>query len=167
MQNARTVSARRALQQGVVVLAGALAMGAAPQASGQAAPNAIWVTPGFYTFHFDRHRRLRDPNPGLGLEYDLDADTRLTAGRFLNSNGAYSNYLGAYYQPWHLGPLKLGAAVGLFNGYPNAYGGGWFPALLPTATWQGDTWGANVAFVPPLQNRLYGGISLQIKYRLR
>jgi hypothetical protein len=167
MQTARTVLQQGALRQGVVVLAGVLAMGATPEAFSQTTSGSVWVTPGFYTHHFDRNRELRDANPGLGLEYRLSTDIRLTAGRFINSDNAYSSYLGFYYQPLRFASVQWGTAVGLFNGYPNAFGGGWFPAILPTATWEGRSLGVNVAFIPPLQNRLYGGVSLQIKYRLR
>jgi hypothetical protein len=32
-------------------------------------------------------------------------------------------------------------------------------------TWEGERFGLNIAFVPPLQNRLYGAISFQLKLR--
>ena len=51
--------------------------------------------------------------------------------------------------------------------FPNAYEGGWFPALIPTAGLEGQHWGLNVALVPPLKDRLYGAVSFQLKYRLR
>ena len=140
---------------------------APPMARAQTVTSPIWINAGFYTIHFARNHALRDPNPGIGLEYSLNDDLRLTAGRFLNSDSAYSNYVGAYYQPWRQGSLKLGVAAGLFDGYPRAFGGGGFPALLPVATWEGESFGANVSFVPEIKNRLYGGISLQLKYRLR
>ena len=63
--------------------------------------------------------------------------------------------------------LLLGVVAGVFNGYPNAYNGGWFPALIPTATLESGHWGLNVALVPPLKDRLYGAVSFQVKYRFR
>lgn len=127
----------------------------------------LWVNAGFYSAHFDTQKGLRNANPGIGVEYRIDPTWSVTAGRFRNSNNADSSYLGAYYQPWTFAGVKLGAVVGAFNGYPNAYNGGWFPALIPTATLESSHWGLNVALVPPLKDRLYGAVSFQLKYRFR
>ena len=125
----------------------------------------LWLNAGFYSAHFDRDKGLRNANPGLGFEYPLNGNWSATAGRFINSDNRHSSYLGAYYQPWHLGRWKFGGVVGVFNGYPKAFDGGWFPAVLPVATWEGERIGANIAFVPPLENRLYGALSVQFKFR--
>jgi hypothetical protein len=127
----------------------------------------LWVNAGFYSAHFDSDKGLRNANPGLGFEYKLDDTWSATAGRFVNSNNAHSSYAGVYYQPWHLGPVKLGVVGGVFNGYPKAYNGGWFPALIPTATVENGQWGLNVALVPPYKDRLYGALSFQLKYRVQ
>ena len=127
---------------------------------------AIWINPGFYSAHFDTDKGLRNSNPGLGLEINLNEDWSATLGEFTNSNNARSNYMGAYYQPWHLGSWKFGVVGGAFNGYPKAFNGGWFPALLPVATLEKERLGLNIAFVPPLQDRLYGAISFQLKLRV-
>jgi hypothetical protein len=127
----------------------------------------LWVNAGFYSAHFDTQKGLRNANPGIGLEYRIDPTWSATAGRFRNSNNANSNYAGAYYQPWRMGNVKLGVVAGFFNGYPNAFDGGWFPALIPTASLERGHWGLNVAWVPPLDNRLYGAVSFQVKYRWR
>lgn len=128
--------------------------------------NRLWVNAGFYSAHFDTDKGLRNANPGLGFEYKLNPEWSVTAGRFINSNSAQSNYLGAYYQPWTVSGIKLGVVGGAFNGYPNAFNGGWFPAIIPTATWEGERFGLNVALVPPLKDRLYGAVSFQLKYRI-
>jgi len=126
----------------------------------------LWLNPGFYSVHFDSKQGLRNANPGIGAEYKLDPVWSLTAGRFINSNNAHSNYVGAYYQPWTLAGAKLGVVAGAFNGYPKAFDGGWFPALIPVATWEGERFGLNVALVPAFKDRLYGALSFQIKVRL-
>ena len=126
----------------------------------------LWINAGFYSAHFDTDKGLRNANSGLGFEYRLNDSWSATAGRFTNSNNAHSNYVGAYYQPWTFAGAKLGVVGGAFNGYPKAFNGGWFPALIPVATWEGQRFGLNVALVPPLQNRLYGAVSFQIKVRL-
>jgi hypothetical protein len=125
----------------------------------------LWINAGFYSAHFDSNKGLRNANPGLGIEYELDDSRRITAGRFINSDNAQSNYLGAYYQPWHIGDFKLGLVGGAFNGYPKAFNGGWFPAVLPVASLESRNIGLNVMLVPPLKDRLYGAISFQLKYR--
>lgn len=126
----------------------------------------LWLNAGFYSAHFDTDKGLRNANPGLGFEYKLDGPWSATAGRFINSNSAHSNYVGAYYQPWTLAGAKLGVVGGFFNGYPHAFHGGWFPALIPVASWESERLGLNVALVPPMQDRLYGAISFQLKLRL-
>jgi hypothetical protein len=127
----------------------------------------LWVNAGFYSAHFDTQKGLRNANPGIGLEYRIDPTWSATAGRFRNSNNADSSYVGIYYQPWTYAGVKFGGVVGAFNGYPNAYNGGWFPAVIPTATLESGHWGLNVALVPPLKDRLYGAVSFQLKYRFR
>ena len=114
----------------------------------------LWLNAGFYSVHFDTDKNLRNANPGLGAEYKLDGTWSLTAGRFINSDNAHSSYVGAYYQPWRFSGAKLGVVGGAFNGYPKAFNGGWFPALIPVASWEGQRFGLNVALVPPLKDRL-------------
>ncbi len=127
----------------------------------------LWVNAGFYSVHLDTDKDLRNANPGVGFEYRISPSWSPTAGRFRNSNNANSSYLGAYYQPWTYAGIKLGVVAGAFNGYPNAYQGGWFPAVIPTASLENGHWGLNVALVPPLKDRLYGAVSFQLKYRFR
>jgi len=125
----------------------------------------LWLNAGFYSAHFDTDQGLRNANPGLGLEYRINEDWSATAGRFINSDNAHSSYVGAYYQPWRWGSVKLGVVGGAFNGYPKAFNGGWFPAVIPVATYESGHWGLNMALVPPLKDRLYGAVSCQLKYR--
>ena len=129
-------------------------------------PARLWLNAGFYSAHFDTGKGLRNPNPGFGAEYRLDERWSLTAGRFVNSNDDRSSYVGAYYLPWAFAGLRWGVVGGAFNGYPNAFGGGWFPAVMPVASWEGERLGLNVALVPPLRDRLYGAVSFQLKVRL-
>lgn len=126
----------------------------------------LWLNAGFYSAHFDADKGLRNANPGLGFEYKLGDTWSATAGRFINSDNAHSNYVGAYYQPWTFAGAKLGVVAGAFNGYPKAFSGGWFPAVLPVASWEGSRFGLNVALVPPLKDRLYGAVSFELKVRL-
>ncbi len=127
----------------------------------------LWVNAGFYSAHFDTDQGLRNANPGLGFEYRINDTWSATAGRFINSNNANSSYVGAYYQPWTFAGVKLGVVAGAFNGYPKAFNGGWFPAVLPVATLESGNFGLNVALVPPMKDRLYGAVSFQLKFRFQ
>ena len=62
--------------------------------------------------------------------------------------------------------MKLGAVVGAFDGYPKMRDGGWFPALIPAATFEYKRVGVNVAIVPTYKDRLHGGISVQLKFKV-
>ena len=124
-----------------------------------------WINPGFYTYHFEKDQQLDNVNAGLGVEVPINATYSFTLGRFHNSDHATSNYVGMYVLPYRFGDAKIGAVVGAFNGYPNAYDGGWFPALIPVMAFEGQHLGLNVAFVPTIANKLHGGVSFQVKYR--
>ncbi|NEX64156.1 hypothetical protein [Noviherbaspirillum galbum] len=125
-----------------------------------------WVNPGFYSAHFQRDKGLNDSNPGLGVEYRMSTVTSLTAGRFYNSDRAYSNYAGVYYQPFTIGPFQAGAVVGGFSGYPKMRDGGWFLAAIPVLTLEGERLGLNIGIVPTYKDRLYGAISFQLKLKV-
>jgi hypothetical protein len=126
----------------------------------------VWLNAGFYSYHFDRDKGLNDSNPGLGAEYRFSTVASATVGRFYNSDRQYSNYVGVYYQPFRIGPVRLGAVVGAFNGYPNMRDGGWFPAAIPTASFEYKSVGVNVAVVPKYKDRLYGALSIQLKLKV-
>ena len=125
-----------------------------------------WLNAGFYSYHFQRDKGLDDRNPGLGIEQRLSTVTSLTAGRFYNSDRRYSNYAGVYYQPIALGPVRFGAVIGGFNGYPKMRNGSWFLAAIPVATIEYQSFGVNVAFVPSYRDRLYGAVTLQLKLKV-
>ena len=150
---------------GLVCVGGAALLCAPAHAEFDA--SRLWLNAGFYSAHFDTNKGLRNANPGLGFEYRMNDDWSATAGRFINSDNAHSSYVGAYYQPWQLGPVKLGVVGGAFNGYPKAFNSGWFPAVIPTASMESGHWGLNVALVPPLKDRLYGAVSFQLKFRFQ
>ncbi|MES2741453.1 MAG: hypothetical protein V4754_10940 [Pseudomonadota bacterium] len=125
-----------------------------------------WLNAGFYSYHFQRDKGLNDRNPGLGLEYRYSSVASLTGGRFYNSDRAYSNYAGLYYQPVALGPLRLGAVVGGFSGYPKMRDGGWFLAVVPMISYEYQRVGLNLAVVPTYKDRLYGAFTFQLKLKL-
>ncbi len=126
----------------------------------------LWINPGMVSYHFQKDQNLNNGNWGAGLEYRFNTVASLTAGRFYNSDRDYSNYAGMYYQPIALGPIKVGAVIGGFNGYPTTNNGGWFAAALPALTWEGSWVGANVFLIPTIGDRLHGAISLQVKLKV-
>ena len=125
-----------------------------------------WLNAGFASYHFQRDKDLNGANGGLGVEQRLSTVTALTAGRFYNSDRRYSNYAGVYYQPLALGPFRVGAVVGGFNGYAGMRDGGWFIAAIPVASIEYRALGLNVAVVPSYKDRLYGAISFQLKLKV-
>ena len=126
----------------------------------------LWINPGMVSYHFERDKNFNNSNWGAGLEYRFNTVASVTAGRFYNSDRQYSNYAGVYYQPIAIGPIKLGAVVGGFNGYPNTNNGGWFAAVLPAITWEGDLLGANIFLIPTISDRVHGAISAQLKIKV-
>jgi hypothetical protein len=126
----------------------------------------FWLDSGFATAHFDSDKDLNGANKGIGAEYRFSGTMAATAGRFHNSDRAWSNYAGVIWQPYAIGPVRLGAAIAMFDGYPNMRSGGWFPAVIPTFTVDYKRVGVNIGVVPTYKDRLYGGISLQLKLKL-
>ena len=136
----------------------------APAADGKR--SELWIDTGFATYHFQSDKNLNGRNPGVGMEYRFSDEAALTVGRFYNSDRQHSNYAGVYYQPWSWGGVRFGGVIGGFDGYPKMREGGWFLAAIPTATWEYQRVGINVAVVPTYKERLHGGISVQLKFKL-
>lgn len=126
----------------------------------------LWINPGFYSYHFQRDKGFDDTNPGFGAEYRFSTVASFTAGRFHNSDRRMSNYAGVYYQPWAIGPLRLGAVIGGFDGYPKMRDGGWFLAAIPVVSVEYQRVGVNFAIVPTYKERLHGAFSVQLKFKL-
>jgi hypothetical protein len=126
----------------------------------------FWIDSGFLTAHFERGKGLNGNNKGLGAEYRFSGTLAAILGRFHNSDRAWSNYAGVLWQPYALGSVRVGAALGLFDGYPRMRGGGWFPAVIPTLTHDWERVGVNVGIIPSYKDRLYGGISVQFKLKV-
>lgn len=126
----------------------------------------LWLNPGMYSHHFNRQKTVNDNNYGFGAEYRFATVASVTAGRFHNSDSEYSNYAGIYYQPFAVGPVRVGAVVGGFDGYPRMHDGGWFLAVIPMLGYEYGRVGLNVAIIPSYKDRLYGAISFQLKVKL-
>ncbi|MEW6759336.1 MAG: hypothetical protein AB1437_00815 [Pseudomonadota bacterium] len=126
----------------------------------------FWLDTGFATYHFDSDKDLNGANKGLGAEYRFNGTTSATIGRFYNSDRQWSNYAGVIWQPYAIGQVRVGLALAAFDGYPKMRDGGWFPAAIPTLTYEYKRVGVNVGIIPSYKDRLYGGISVQLKLKL-
>lgn len=139
----------------------ALAQEAAPER-----PNDVWLATGFATWHWDSNKNLNDSNPGVGVEYRFHQDMAVTGGRFFNSERRHSRYAGLVYQPFEVGGVRLGAMVGGFDGYRKMHGGGWFAAAVPALSFESKRVGVNMAVVPTYKDKVHGGISVQLKFKV-
>lgn len=126
----------------------------------------VWLNPGFLSYHWQRDQNLNGNNYGLGAEYRFSTVASVTAGEFYNSDREHSKYLGLYYQPVAVGPVRLGAALGAFDGYPKMKNGGWFLAAIPVASFDYKRVGLNLSFVPSYKDRLYGALSFQFNFKV-
>lgn len=151
-----------------VLTAVALPAKAAPEfAWAESKPlSETWVNPGMITYHYQRDVDLNDFNPGLGFEYRYSTTSSLTAGVYYNSDREYSRYAGIYWQPITFDKVRIGAVVGVFDGYPNMKDGGWFLAAIPVLSYESGNLGLNFGIVPNYKDRLYGALSFQFKYRI-
>ena len=126
----------------------------------------LWINPGFYSYHFQKDKGLNNSNFGFGAEYRYSTVNSITAGVFYNSDRQTSHYAGWYWQPFAVGPMRFGVTAGVLDGYPRMQNGGWFPSIIPTASVEFNSVGANIIFVPSYKDKVYGSISLQLKIRV-
>ena len=129
-------------------------------------PKPLWLNVGGLSRHFDRDLHYNERNFGLGLEYRDRPDLSYLAGAFRNSVRKTTSYIGVHWQPWTVGPFRVGATVGVMNGYPSHAKGGAFLALIPMASWEGERYGLNVGVVPTT-GQVNGAVIVQFKLRVR
>ncbi|MGC2165078.1 MAG: hypothetical protein WA632_03570 [Gallionella sp.] len=135
-------------------------------ASDPKSKNQVWLNPGFYSYHFQKDKGLNNRNFGAGVEYRFSHMNSITLGMFGNSDNQTSHYLGWYWLPVDLGCARIGAVFGAIDGYPRMLDGGWFLAAIPTASIEYQNVGLNLLFMPSFQDRLYGALSIQLKFRI-
>ena len=125
----------------------------------------IWLNVGGFSRHFDRSNRYNERNFGFGIEWRTSEQFAFMAGVYDNSLSKHSQYAAVNWQPWSLGPVKLGAALGVMNGYPSLKRGGTFFAALPMASIEGRRFGINLGLIPSMKN-VDGAFMLQFKLRV-
>ncbi|MBU3621806.1 hypothetical protein [Polynucleobacter sp. CS-Odin-A6] len=128
--------------------------------------SAVWINPGLLSYHFDQSQNFNAVNYGFGGEYQFSSVASITAGAFRNSHYHQSNYIGIYWQPIAIGPVKVGIVAGGFNGYSSNNNGGWFPAVLPAFTIEGDWVGLNLLVIPTIGDHVSGSLSFQVKFKV-
>lgn len=132
---------------------------------GSAYKPQFWVNLGGFSRHFASDKGYNENNLGLGLEYRTSPEIAYMAGAYYNSVRKTTSYAAVNWQPWQLGPVKLGAALGVMNGYPSLANGGSFFAALPMASVEGRHFGINFGVVPSM-GKVDGAVILQFKLRL-
>lgn len=126
----------------------------------------MWVSPGFVSYHFDRNAGLNETNYGIGIEYSISPSQSLVAGSFKNSERNQSTYFGGAIQPWHIGNFKLGAVVGVINGYSGT-AGRFTPMAAPVLSYEQGNMGINVLLIPniPINDaKVHGAVAFQFKF---
>lgn len=125
----------------------------------------LWLNVGGFSRHFNRQAGHNENNLGLGLEYRTSEELSFMAGSYHNSVRKNTTYAAVNWQPLSMGSFKLGAAVGLMNGYPAMNRGGTFFAALPMVTYEGRRFGVNLGLIPSMKD-VDGAVILQFKVRL-
>ena len=147
----------------------ALCLGSGPALAQTAAlepfKHEVWINVGGFSRHFARHSGYNESNLGLGVEYRTRAELSYMAGAYDNSVRKTTTYLAVNWQPWSLGPIKLGGTLGVMNGYPSLAKGGTFFAALPMATWEGKRYGVNVGLIPSM-GKVDGAVIVPFKLRV-
>ena len=126
----------------------------------------LWLNAGFYSYHFQKDKGFNNQNWGVGGECRYSTTSSIVVGSSYNSVRRTSHYAGWHWRPLALGPVNFGLVAGGVNGYPGANNGGWFPMVLPAASFEYKRVGANLILIPHVSNVVYGALSLQIKVKL-
>ncbi len=127
--------------------------------------NEVWINVGGFSRHFKRSSGYNENNLGFGAEYRTSPEVSYMAGAYYNSVRKTTSYVAMNWQPWSVGPIRLGGTLGVMNGYPSLAKGGTFFAALPMATWEGKRYGINVGIIPSI-GKVDGAVIVQFKLRV-
>lgn len=137
----------------------------APAEAQEVEPSSLWVNTGGFSKHFEDNGR-NETNLGVGVEYRFRDDLSVMTGYHKNSLKLRTRYAAINYQPLELGPLKIGASIGVMDGYPQMRDGGSFFAALPMITYEGKIFGANFGVIPNIPSQhVEGAFVLQLKFK--
>jgi hypothetical protein len=127
---------------------------------------SIWVNAGGISRHFDRSKNFNESNTGFGAEWRFRDDASVMVGQYRNSMRDTTHYAALNYQPLQLGPVRIGASVGVMDGYRLMRNGGTFFAALPMVSYEGKTFGVNVGVIPNVPSKhIDGAVIFQLKVR--
>jgi hypothetical protein len=131
----------------------------------------IWLTSGFLSHHFKRDAGYNERNYGLGAELHFDDVNAVSAGIYRNSVRQTTHYLHFVWTPLEVGPVRLGAAVGVIDGYPQLNNGNTAFAVMPVVSTSfkvlSQDAGLNLVYIPTIARRVDGALALQLKIRVR
>ncbi len=131
----------------------------------------VWLTSGFISHHFKRDAGYNERNYGLGAELRFDEINTVAAGVYRNSVRHTTHYLHFVWTPLELGPFRLGAAVGMIDGYPQLNNGSTAFAVMPVASTYfkvlSHDAGLNLVYIPTIAQRVDGALALQLKIRIQ
>ncbi len=125
----------------------------------------VWINVGGFSRHFSRSNGYNENNLGLGAEYRTSPEVSYMAGAYYNSVRKTTSYAAVNWQPWAVGPIRIGGTLGVMNGYPSLARGGTFFAAVPMATWEGKRYGVNVGIIPSI-GKVDGAVIVQFKLRV-
>jgi len=101
-----------------------------------------WLNVGGFSRHFNRTPDYNESNFGFGVEYRSSPEISYMAGNYRNSHRKNTTYAAVNWQPLSLGPIRVGAAVGVMSGYPAMNRGGAFFRCIAHGHHRGATfWG--------------------------
>jgi hypothetical protein len=130
----------------------------------------LWLTSGFISHHFNRDAGYNERNHGIGGELRFDDTNTVAGGVYRNSVRQTTHYLHFVWTPLEVGPVRLGAAVGIIDGYPRLNNGGIAFALMPVASTSfkvlSQDVGVNFVYIPTIAQRVDGALALQFKIRI-
>lgn len=131
----------------------------------------IWLTTGFRSYHFKRDAGYNENNAGIGLEWRFNPKQAVVVGGYDNSVRRNSRYLHYVWTPINLDPIRLGAAAGIIDGYPDMNKGKLAFSLIPVASLHFKIFsheaGLNLVYIPTVTQRVDGSLALQLKIRLK
>lgn len=125
-----------------------------------------WLAGTVASYHFDREPSYNEQNWGLGVEHGVAPDVRIFGGFYKNSFYQPSRYAGASYMPLVFGPLHVGLAAGVVDGYPK-HDGRPLPVVTPLLAFEFRNVGFNLIALPSTSTgKQTGVIGLQLKLRV-
>ena len=124
-----------------------------------------WVNFGGTSWHSHNNSERNTANYGFGLEYGITQRHALVVGQYVNSFYDQTRYAGIAWMPIKFYGAKLGLVLGCADGYRVINHGHFFPFVLPAASIEGQRFGMNLLYMPPINDKMQNTFALQFKVR--